>query len=45
MRSNGPQGEAASRRVILWHRPNLKSLLNEQAFCFPAFVRMRTSGP
>ena len=32
LRQQRPAGRATKWRVILWHRPNSKSLLNEQAF-------------
>ena len=44
LRQQRPAGRATQWRVILYHRPNSKSLLNEQAFLHLWPVRMRTSG-
>ena len=44
LRQQRPAGRATKWRVILYHRPNSKSLLNEQAFLHLRPVRMRTSG-
>ncbi|CAJ1281689.1 hypothetical protein JRT77AECX_JRT77AEC_03122 [Escherichia coli] len=44
LRQQRPAGRATKWRVILYHRPNSKSLLNEQAFLHLQLMRMRTSG-
>ena len=42
LRQQRTAGRATKWRVILYHRPNSKSLLNEQAFLLLRPVRMRT---
>ncbi|KDW28779.1 hypothetical protein AB29_4151 [Escherichia coli 2-177-06_S1_C2] len=44
LRQQRPAGRATKWRVILYHRPNSKSLLSEQAFLHLKPMRMRTSG-
>ena len=44
LRQQRPAGRATKWRGILYHRPNSKSLLSEQAFLHLKPMRMRTSG-